>query len=154
MALHGNTGAAAAIYNDLCFREACFEQHCVGDHADVSTKSAQLDPGNLLTIGRKNAGQIYTAEGWLVYDGLHIGLQFIADLPAGRIFDAVYDRKLFALLGMHIVCTVGIPGIDDRSIKGGNLLYHIGDDGCSMSTAETSVETNQSFSIIIISVQH
>ena len=54
---------------------------------------------------------------------------------SGKAAFTIMDRKLFALLGMHIVCTVGIPGIDDRSIKGGNLLYHIGDDGCSMSTA-------------------
>lgn len=138
MAPLSNTGTAAAVHRYLCFREGSFYDHGIGDHADVGTESAQLNPGNILAIGRKNAGEIYTAEGGLVYDGLHIGLQFIADLPAGRIFDAVYDRKLFALLGMHIVCTVGIPGIDDRSIKGGNLLYHIGDDGCSMSTAETS----------------
>ena len=138
MTLHGNTGTADAVHLYLCFWEGGFYDHGIGDHANVGTKSAQLDPGNLLTIGREKPGQIYTAEGGLVYDGLHIMLQFVSDLPAVCIFDAVYDLKLFALLGIHIVCTVGIPGIDDRSIKGGNLLYHIGDNGCSMSTAETS----------------
>ena len=83
-------------------------------------------------------GELDGPKSWFIYRRLNIRFQFVTDFPAGRIFGAVYDRKLCAFLGMYIVCTVGVPGIDDRSIKGGNLLYHIGDDGCSMNTAETS----------------
>ena len=67
---------------------------------------------------------------------LCIRCQFIADLPAIGIFDTVLNWKLLTLLRIQIIRTIGVSGEDDLSIEALVLPDHIGNDGCSMSTAK------------------
>ena len=106
MALQGDAGAAGGIDGDGLLWVECLEEQIVGYDADVGTEPDQFD----CVIVREHGGECGRAEGGLFDDGGRLpykGLEDIRDLPPCRAADAVLDGKLFPLLRLEIVRTVG-----------------------------------------------
>lgn len=105
MALQGDAGAAGGIDGDGLLWVECLEEQIVGYDADVGTEPDQFD----FVIVRKERGQICHTEGRLLSDlcPAHKRLECICNLPPCRAADAVLDGKLFPLLRLEIVRTVG-----------------------------------------------
>ena len=138
MALHGNTGTAAAVHLYLCFWEGSFYDHGIGDHANVGTKSAQLDLGYFFSTGRKQMGEFDGSKSRFIYSRLNIRFQFVTDFPAGRVLYAVRNRKFLALLGVHIICAVGIPCKNYLAVKVFNFIHNVYHNVSGVGTTERS----------------
>ena len=87
MILRCNTRTAACIHADWHFRECSFQDHGIGDHTDIRAQTAQFDLLNRFSGFTQDVRKIYTTEGDFVYNSVHIRKQFIANLPAFRVFD-------------------------------------------------------------------
>ena len=105
VAFRGDAGAAGGIDGDGLLWVECLEEQRVGYDTDIGAEPDQFD----FVIVRKKCGQICRTEGRL-FDDLrpaHKRLESICNLPPFRAADAVLDGKLFPLLRLEIVRTVG-----------------------------------------------
>ena len=100
MSLRRHSGATKRIYHDRYLRQKCFQQHGVGDHADICAKPDQCNTVNGLWFIKffQNFSQGFASKGWLVNgSGLQKLCNLLPDFPTIGTADAMLYRKPYEI---------------------------------------------------------
>ena len=143
MAFRCHTRTAFCIYDDRDFRQGCFDQKCIGDHADVCTQSDKCNALDFLIFVHRHqlACQVCGAEclfiNWFCFSE---GIQFASDLPAFGVTDAVRYREFFAFLGVEIPGFMGVSGEEYSSVKGSDFFFYMRYDRNSFFCSKCAID--------------
>ena len=128
VALFRHPGASPGNHPNKGLRKGTFQNHGVGNHANVRTQSAQGNGLRCPLLGQ-NPGQRNAAKAQFVHNVLGESPQFRTDLPPRRALNAVLHRQIPPLLGPQIILPMGIPGENHLPVKTFHQLHHLGHNG-------------------------
>ena len=154
MALRGNTGTALGIHGDVSpVVEVSLQEEGVGDHADISAETTDLDVDILSVVvdvvlvefELQVVGDVEETEGELIIHSvrnlglLHGGHHTILDFPTLGTLDAVLNRKFLSFPGVEVILGVGVPGKEDEiPLLAVYLFYDVRDGLDSVLVAKGS----------------
>ena len=141
MAFRRDAGAAVAVHADFCFRQERFQQHGVGNDADVGAEADDGDfvkAGDVLRQSRCAKGRLFQHDGVL-----RIGNQRGGQRPAVGRLDAVLDGQFFPFGRLEIIFRVRVLREDQffPVLDGGlDTFGDAEDDGLRFGRAQGTVD--------------
>ena len=142
MAPGAYTGAAGGVHLNRHFRQKSLDYQGVGDDAHVGAETDECDgsDGFLFIHLQQHPPQLHRAEARLVHRlRFPQSVQLRAYLPALSALYAVGHGQVFALLGLHVIFRMGVPGEYHRAAEGCYLLLYPGHYGHGLLGAQGTV---------------
>ena len=146
VALWRDAGAEGGVEVNRDVWQRCFQEHGVGDDADIC---ADADEGDRCEWAFDvcvfdGAHELGGAEGWFFKTGgvLHFqraGNGFVQG-PAVGAFQAVHDGQIMAFLGLEIIVAVGVESIKNGAVVAADALGDGVNNGCCFFGAEGAID--------------